>query len=315
MSGADDIERQAAQWLARRDGDAWSDAQQHALDAWINAATAHRIAFLRLSSVWRRAERLVEVPPAASTRARWSARVSTWRIAAALMLACGAGWLAASLVTSSSSSPETAQHYATAVGESKMLALADGTRVTLNTATGVRACVGAGTRELWLDSGEAFFDVAHDSAHPFIVNAGGSRITVVGTRFGVRRDGAAVTVVVAEGKVRVAQGGQQVTLMRNDSAVATDERIVLSQKTPAQLDNMLGWREGRLKLDDLTLAQAAAEFNRYNRRQLIVADPLVAKMVIGGSFAPTNVDGFARLLQQGFGLRVRSGADQIIISR
>jgi transmembrane sensor len=314
MSGADDIELQAAHWLARRDGEAWSAAQQLELDAWINAATAHRIAFLRLSSVWQRAERLVEVVPAAPARGAWLGRFSRWRIAAALVLACGAGWLTASL-TPLSASQAPAQHYATAVGESKTLALADGTRVTLNTGTGVRARVGAGTREVWLDSGEAFFDVAHDSAHPFIVDAGRSRITVVGTRFSVRRDGANVSVVVAEGKVRVAQGDKQVTLVRNDSLLATDDRIVLSQKTPVQLENLLGWREGRLMLDELTLAQAAAEFNRYNRRQLVIADPVVATMVIGGSFAPTNVDGFARLLQQGFGLQVRSGPDQIIISR
>lgn len=316
MSDADDIELQAAHWLARRDGEAWSAAQQHELDAWINAATAHRIAFLRLSSVWQRAERLAEVLPAAPARGAWLGRFSTWRIAVALLLACGAGWLAASLgPVSSSPANGVPQHYATAIGESKTLALADGTRLTLNTGTGVRARVGGGTREVWLDSGEAFFDVAHDSAHPFIVDAGRSRITVVGTRFSVRRDGANVSVVVAEGKVSVAQGDKQVTLVRNDVALASDERIVLSQKTPAQVDNLLGWREGRLMLDELTLAQAAAQFNRYNRRQLVIADPALARMVIGGSFAPTNVDGFARLLQQGFGLQVRSGPDQIIISR
>lgn len=305
MSGAEDIEARAAQWLAQRDGDTWSAAQQRELDAWIGAATAHRIAYLRLSSVWQRADRLAEVAAPAPAREHWR-----WRVAAALVLACGIGWFAASLAPSA-----PAQQYATAVGESKTLALADGTRVTLNTGTGVRARVGAGMREVWLDSGEAYFDVAHDAAHPFIVDAGRSRITVVGTRFSVRRDGAAVTVLVAEGKVRVAQGGQQATLVRNDSALVTAERIVLSEKKPAQVANLLGWREGRLILDDLTLAQAAAEFNRYNRRQLVVADPVAARMVIGGRFSPTNPEGFVRLLQQGFGLRVRSDPDQIVISR
>ena len=68
-------------------------------------------------------------------------------------------------------------------------------------------------------------------------------------------------------------------------------------------------------MDQLTLAQAAGEFNRYNRRQLVIADPALSGMVIGGSFAPENVDGFARLLQQGFGLRVDNRDDKIIISR
>ena len=315
MSGADDIEAQAAHWLARRDGDDWNDALQGELEAWIAADTGHRVAWLRLSSAWQRADRLAAVARARSpAQTRRPSRSVGWRVAASVLLVCGIGWFAASLLPLAS--PEQpAQRYATAVGERKTALLEDGTRVTLNTATGLRTRVGAGKREVWLDKGEAFFDVAHDKVHPFIIDAGRSRITVVGTRFSVRRDGQAVTVLVADGKVRVDQGESQLTLVRNDSAQATPGRLVMSTRTPAQLNNLLGWREGRLVLDDLTLGQAAAEFNRYNRRQLVIEDAAVARMAIGGSFEPTNVDGFARLLQQGFGLRVVNGPERIIISR
>lgn len=316
MSDAEDIEAQAAHWLARRDGDDWDGSRQAELDAWIDAAVSHRVAWLRLSSAWQRADRLAAVSPArppAQTR-QWLRHGGRWRIAAAVLLACGIGWLTAPLLPQMPAQ-QAALRYATAVGESKTLVLEDGTRLTLNTATGVRARIGGGKREVWLDNGEAFFDVAADKAHPFVIDAGRSRITVVGTRFSVRRDGQAVTVLVAEGKVRVDQGERQLSLGRNDAVVATEGRIVMSTKTPAQLDNLLGWREGRLVLDDLTLAQAAAEFNRYNRRQLVIEDANVARMAIGGSFSPTNIDGFTRLLQQGFGLRVQSTPERIIISR
>jgi transmembrane sensor len=313
---ADDIEAQAAHWLTRRDGEDWSDALQAELDAWIGAAVSHRVAWLRLSCAWQRADRLAAVAPAPmqAQAQRLPPAVTRWRIAAGVLLACGVGWFAAALMPPPWQEPP-AQRYATAVGESKTALLADGTRLTLNTGTGLRARIGGSKREVWLDKGEAFFDVAPDKAHPFIVDAGRSRITVVGTRFSVRREGQAVTVLVAEGKVRVDQGESRLTLVRNDSAQATEGRLVMSTRTPAQLNNLLGWREGRLVLDDLTLGQAAAEFNRYNRRQLVIEDAAVARMAIGGSFAPTNVEGFARLLQQGFGLRVRSGPDQILISR
>ena len=53
-----EIEAQAADWIARRDGPGWSAAQQSQLQAWLDLSTAHRAAFLRLDAVWRRADRL-----------------------------------------------------------------------------------------------------------------------------------------------------------------------------------------------------------------------------------------------------------------
>lgn len=322
MSGADSIEALAADWLARRDSGRWSDDQQQELEAWLQAATAHRIAYLRLESAWRRADRLAAAAPAAALAPSQApapapaamppplGRWSTWRVAAGVAIIFGAALFAAR-----HSADGQPRQVATAIGENRLLALADGSRLTLNTATRLRTSVADGVRKVWLDSGEAYFDIAHDSAHPFVIDAGRSRITVLGTRFIVRRDGDVVSVAVAEGRVRVAQSGKEVVLAHNEAATLSDGRIALSQKSTAQLDNLLSWREGRLVIDQWTLAQAAAEFNRYNQRQLVIADPQVAAMVIGGSFAPNNVDGFARLLQQGFGLRVDSRADRIIISR
>jgi len=308
MSNAEQIEAAAADWLARRDNGQWTEQEQRALDEWLRAATAHRIAYLRLDSAWRGADRLAEAAAEAPARRTWE-RFSPRRIAAGLALAG-----AAALFAGYYSSPAP-QNYATAVGENRTLALADGSRLTLNTGSRVRTEVGSGARKVWLDGGEAYFDIAHDAAHPFVVQAGDSRITVLGTRFVVRRDGDAVKVAVAEGKVRVEQAGRQVLLLANDTAQADARQIATSRKTPAQLVQLLSWREGRLVMDQLTLAQAAGEFNRYNRRQLVIADPALSGMVIGGSFAPENVDGFARLLQQGFGLRVDNRDDKIIISR
>lgn len=311
MSDAERIEAAAADWLGRRDNDNWTDREQQALDAWLQASTAHRIAYLRLDSAWRAADRLSELPETSAVARHWPwARFSLRRIAAGLALVSGAALLAALY-----RAPASQQNYATAIGEHRTLVLADGSRLTLNTATRVRARIAAGKRQVWLDSGEAYFDIAHDAAHPFVVQAGASRVTVLGTRFAVRREGEVVKVAVVEGRVRVEQAGQQVVLGANDTALADAHLIAMGRKTPAQVEQQLSWRAGRLVIDQLTLEQAAHEFNRYNRRQLVIADPALSGMVIGGSFAPENVDGFARLLQQGFGLQVESRDDKIIISR
>lgn len=309
MSNAEQIEGAAADWLARRDSGYWTEQEQQSLDAWLQASSAHRIAYLRLNSAWRRADSLSQCPETTPLRPAWE-RFSPRRIAASLALVS-----AAALFAVFYSSPAPTQNYATAVGERRTLALSDGSRLTLNTGTRVRTEVDAGTRRVWIDGGEAYFDIAHDAAHPFVVQAGANRITVLGTRFVVRREGDMVKVAVVEGKVRVARAGQQAVLLANDTALADTRLITTSRQSPAQLEHLLSWREGRLVIDQLTLAQAAHEFNRYNRRQLLIADPALSGMVVGGSFAPENIDGFARLLQQGLGLRVESRDDKIIISR
>jgi len=298
------IEARAAEWLAQRDSGEWNDALQRELDKWLNEATAHRIAYLRLQSVWQRADALADA--AAPSRARALPRFSTWRVAAGVVLACALGLMFALPRNGSES-----QLYATAIGENRTIGLTDGTRLTLNTNTRLRTA----PRQVWLENGEAYFDVAHDAAHPFVVNAGATKITVLGTRFSVRREQGHIRVLVAEGKVRVAQDGKEVILTPNNAATTTRGRIALQQLPAERTGNQLSWREGRLVLDQLTLAQAADEFNRYNRRKLVIADPSVAQMSIGGSFSPSNIDGFARLLEQGFGLHATATPDQITISR
>jgi transmembrane sensor len=71
--------------------------------------------------------------------------------------------------------------------------------------------------------------------------------------------------------------------------------------------------QGKLQLDGMTLAQAAAEFNRYNRRSLRIENERAAQTRIDGTFDVNNVDGFARLLRAGFGLRVEERGDEIVI--
>jgi transmembrane sensor len=75
----------------------------------------------------------------------------------------------------------------------------------------------------------------------------------------------------------------------------------------------LSWRQGLLTFDQTTLAAAADEFNRYNRKQLVV-EPAAAEIRIGGSFEAANVDGFVRLLHDGFGLNVAQSDSEILIS-
>ncbi|MBZ2448550.1 FecR domain-containing protein [Xanthomonas perforans] len=79
----------------------------------------------------------------------------------------------------------------------------DGSRLELNTHTQLRAQVDPSLRHVWLDKGEAFFDVKPDPAHPFVIHAGEHRVVVLGTKFSVRQERERLEVAVLEGKVRV----------------------------------------------------------------------------------------------------------------
>jgi transmembrane sensor len=176
-----------------------------------------------------------------------------------------------------------------------------------------------------IERGEAYFDIAHDSHRPFIVQAGIFQIKVLGTRFGVRFDGTAMHTLVIDGRVQIsrttqgaaaASATQTVAVLQPGDALAadSDRAPTVSRQQLATLEDALGWRRGELVLNDMTLAEAAAEFNRYNQRKLVLADVAVAQVRVGGRFDPHNVVQFAQLLATGFGLNVREEPDRIIVT-
>lgn len=311
MTSHKQIEERAAYWVSRADAPDWSGEDEARLRAWLDESTAHRVAWLRLRSVWQRADRLAAVRRTPPPRPARRTAFAPWAAAAAVglvALLAGVFW------------QDGGGRYRTGVGDRQAFSLADGSRVELNTRTTVRAQVDAGRRHVWLDEGEAFFDVKPDAKRPFVIHASDHRVVVLGTRFSVRNEQGRLEVAVLEGRVRVEPleadprkppvvvlGGGMLFSKRAGTVVAVNARDKVA--------NALSWRDGILVFDQSTLQDAAAQFNRYNRRQLIVTDPETARMRIGGSFDATGVDAFARLLHNGFNLRVETHGDEIRVSQ
>ncbi|TDP62091.1 FecR family protein [Roseateles toxinivorans] len=315
------IEARAADWIAERDraGSAWPAERQAALEAWINAATAHRVAWLRLDQAWRRADRLRALQPAPSpplARARPAPRWKQQRRAIGGTVAglCLLELVAVNVGIAPVGGADT-QSYATARGQREAVALTDGSRLTLNTATKLRTAVTPKQREVWLEQGEAFFDIAHDASRPFVIHAGRQTVTVLGTKFSLLREGEHLRVAVLEGRVQVqAAQSRPAVLVRDDTAVADASNVLVSKQTSQQLNAALSWLQGKLVFDEVSLAEAASQFNRYNRKQLVISDAAAAKIGIGGVFDANNAEAFARLLHVGFGLQVQVSEEEIRVS-
>jgi transmembrane sensor len=317
MKSALSREHTAAAWLLRREEDGWSAGDGAQLEAWLDADPRNRIAFYRMQFGWQKVDRLAAlrepgVPTRVHSSRRWWGRRGFgpgFAIAASLALGAIIVWQLGLLERHT---------YTTAVGARSEVPLADGTKIELNTDTRLRAEVNANSRTVWLENGEAYFDVAHDATRPFVVHGGTRDITVLGTKFSVRREGDRVEVVVVEGRVRVddlsASPDSTMVITRGDIAVSQGVVLKVTHSEEHAVDE-LSWRRGMLTFNEMTLVDAAAEFNRYNHKQLVVVDPRAAGVHIGGSFDATNVEAFVRLLRQGFGLTVEEEGNVIRISR
>ncbi|QPF72370.1 iron dicitrate transport regulator FecR [Roseateles sp. DAIF2] len=319
------INARAAEWIVERDRhDGRLPAErQLLLDDWLRASTLHRVAFLRLEQIWQRADRLRALhvaPPAQDIiRTRTPAlkvrmpRFTWWpasRLVAGLSLA-----LMALVMVADFHGDTHAQRHATARGQRESVRLADGSQLTLNTATTLRTAVSEAAREVWLDRGEAFFDIAHDAKRPFVVHAGRQTVTVLGTKFSLHREGDRLRVAVLEGRVQVQPArSRPAVLNRDDTALADASNVLVARQAPQQVSASLGWLRGKLEFDQVTLAEAAAQFNRYGRKQLVIQDEAAARINIGGIFDADNVEAFARVLNLGFGLEVQTEGDTIRVS-
>jgi transmembrane sensor len=302
---------EAAGWVARIQGHLVTRELREELARWMDADPSHAVAYLRAEAAWERMERIKAMPAASLEREE---TVGQWRMTRRFALAGGLGLCAASVAGWwIVSAPDT---YKSAIGERKVIALDDGSRVTLNTASVLRVRFTDAERSLHLVSGEALFEVAHNPQRPFVVQAANSHIRAVGTAFSVRLRSDLAEVTVTEGTVAVVEGPQTAPpsdpakqIAAGSGAVVDRSTVAKSALAPDVLRQRLAWSEGAIELRGETLAQAAEEFSRYRDKRIIVADPRIASIRIGGRFPSNEADEFLRSVQAGFPVKIIEGAD------
>ena len=318
MTASAALEAEASEWLIRCDSEDCSEVDAAALEAWLQASPHNRVAYLRMTKAWRTADllRAIERPAPANEwrHARWGGWQANARRTA--MAAVAAAFLV--LVVVISLQTQTTE-YSTPIGGHRTITLADQSRIELDTNSKVRVRYTEERRIITLVTGEVYFEMKHNPDRPVEVLAGDRRVTMLGTKFLVRRDTDRVMVLVTEGRVRVDRRfglghHASAVLSPNETLAASGSSSIVHKAPPEKIAEQLSWREGRLTFSQTTLVDAAEKFNRYNEKPLVVADD-VAHTRIGGSFDPRNPEGFAELLHTGFGFSVRSEPDGIFISQ
>lgn len=205
--------------------------------------------------------------------------------------------------------------YRTDIGQRRTVTLSDGSRVTLNTASTVEVAMSRAERRLRLVRGEALFEVAHDAARPFVVDAGAARFRALGTAFNVRVRPDVVELTVTEGVVAVAAGETEVDEIPAARIAAGGGAVVRSGAVaPTALDEQhlrqrTAWQDGVLEFDGESLAQVVGEFNRYRRQPIVIGDARLESLRIGGRFEVDEADKFLTALTSSFPIEVIATTD------
>ena len=307
---AEAINEQAMRWVARLDREGSEGDLQAELETWLAADPRRQGAFLRAEAAWGVLDRAGVLTPEVEEAPPTRRRLLVGGGMAAAAVAMSGGWLTYRAVRGVS--------IKTAKGEIRRVPLADGSMAIVNTDTSVRVDLQPDLRAVALDDGEAWFQVAKDGDRPFVVKIGDVRVRAVGTAFSVRRLPGGAVVQVTEGVVETWCVGKEAAVVR---VAAGGKALVAPEAAPAvtrdaeQIDRNLAWRTGLIVLDGDTLGQAAAEFNRYNDRQIVIEDNELASQTYVGRFRTNEPEAFVRSVALTLGAKAQETPDAFLIYR
>lgn len=284
------------------------EADRRQIERWIEADPRNAVAFARAEAGWDAAERLRASPPAldATTAAAPAPPFARRDVVGGLLAAGAVGAMAGGAWLYR----PRAVLFRTGVGEQRGVTLADGSRVEMNTASAIEVALRKRRREVRLMAGEAHFAVAHDPRRPFVVSAQAARMQAVGTAFNVRLRPDVVELTVTDGVVAVstpetgAGAAGPALIAAGEGAVIGRSVVARSRLGDDGLRRRTDWQRGVIEFDGETLDQVVEEFNRYRAKPIVIDDPALADIRIGGRFELNDSDKFLAAVQSSFPIDV-----------
>lgn len=326
MSTSQDIERQAAAWVAKRELGVISPNEEAEFEAWLSADPRALGAYCRIEGSLVRLDRIgsaaggvakAYMPPQGSGGEIERKRSLTRRLVLGGSVA--AGIAAVGATTATIWMHRGASDFVSGVGLVREIPLSDGSVITLNTNSEVRVNYTDERREIYLVRGEALFDVAKNKQRPFIVFAGRAQVKAVGTSFSVSMlPKRPIEVLVKEGVVEFnSASGKKNSAVRakaNTRVLTSDgKHFIAVDVAQTKIAKDLAWRQGQLVFDNQTLREAAQEYARYSNIRIVV-DDASGDRTITGSFAANDPIGFAKLTADALGLRVEVNEVEVRLS-
>jgi transmembrane sensor len=212
----------------------------------------------------------------------------------------------------------------TELGGFERTLLPDGSTVLLNTNSAIQLHFSRRLRAITLTRGEALFTVAPEEGRPFVVTVAGTVVRALGTSFAVRQaESGGIEIIVSRGRVSVTPRASALHLTLTegeDARIGATGDAAIGRLGTTDVDHRLAWTRGQIWLNETALTEAIAEFNRYNSRKFVLADPTLATLRVGGSFAATDPKAFVAALERVFGIQAvpsedDSGAPVIRLTR
>jgi transmembrane sensor len=201
------------------------------------------------------------------------------------------------------------EQFQTKLGEQHLVVLADGSRVTLNTASKIEVRLRAGHRIVQLLQGEALFEVTHDAQRPFDVYAGNVVVRAVGTRFDIDRRATRTAVTVVEGRVAMIAAGSATGTL---PVLSARDRVIVDSagggagavEHNVNLAETTAWTQHQLVFHHRPLGEIAEEFNRYNVGRIEIRSASLREQEVTGTFRSNDVASFMAVLAGIPGARV-----------
>jgi transmembrane sensor len=213
-------------------------------------------------------------------------------------------------------------YYKTDIGERRIVALPDGSRISMDSATRIRVTYQKTARSITLERGRSRFDVAHDAGRPFTVTAGQETVVAVGTSFDVERLQSTVLITLIQGQVLIkgaAAAPTTATTAQADNSIslkAGEELVVSLNVRPAIVaadpQAARAWEAGRLLFRDESLGDAVARVNRYTTHPIEI-DPSIASIRISGVFNAGDVSSFVSAVTSYFPVQAATTATNTIL--
>uniref|UniRef100_B0SVP1 Regulatory protein PupR, putative n=1 Tax=Caulobacter sp. (strain K31) TaxID=366602 RepID=B0SVP1_CAUSK len=297
----DSVAAQAAAWLARLDTGVADEAE---FERWRGADPRHAVAFAKVGALWsdlaRAGRTLAEPAPVAAPTPAPSRR--------RLLEAAGIGAVAI-LGGGVATRAFARQRVVTGVGQRLDRKLADGAVMTLNTDTEVRWREGRDGVEVWLERGEVSLTTA---GRPFLLRAAAETARLQpGGRYNARMRGPVTDVTVLSGQA----AASSVAAAAAHNLTLTASGALTRPTAAPELQTIEAWRRGEVVFEDEPLAAAVEEYNRYLTRKLMIVDPQLATVRVGGRFTSSDPADFLQALSASLGVTSRRAGDDVILTR